>query len=1002
MNSVRVDSRPMSIESFWDVLSDCTAHLNFRHGEHGTGTVVGEHLVVTCAHVLNRDLTDLKVTINKVEFEWEVFNLGVSPFPDVAVLRLLKPARCWVQMDSDVAPGDNVYAFGYPDDYPSGESLTGEIEGWTNLEAGANLKIKGGQVRPGMSGAALFNMRTFSVCGIVRTTRDRNADLGGRAIPSSEVDRVLQAVAGPRPTKVSPAWRRAVAGLQRGSVEVSVGDVGAFAHESTTRPLHGSLEPAEFFCGREAELEKVGDFIDRDDAFVLAISGIGGSGKTAIVREFLDREELLTRPAGAESTRLVFAWSFYDFPSTSDFLRAAVDRFSVNRVGEAAATVDRLLDAIIGTQGLVILVLDGMEKMQAPGNSGFAARGSVEDPAMRQFLLAIADGEVRNCRVIITTRFPMTDFAARRASGYLELPIDDLGRSAAIDLLERIGVANPVEALERGYGQHALTLDLLGRFVRVFFDGRVPPIDVLPSIRSSGGMPDIDKQASRLLRVLSAYSGYLSSIEAELIRWVSLFRRPVKMAFLSELMQLRSSGEGESAGMNINQQSLRVAVRRLENLRLIWLDTSQAKNWSVTSHPAVRDYFYSTIGDASRLHETVETGLLSLVDRPGRGSDVGSVELDLIEELMYHTMMLGRSEDAFQIYRERLGYLRLGWQSGDHARGVNVLSMVTNGRVGSTDLRWSPDQTARVTIDYALYLKNLGALDEASDVLLSISDDVRRESGLEPLPRADVALALQNLSAVLLLQGQLPRAEAVARDGLELALALGDQRLEHDSRVRLGTALSLLGEAEEAESELRRAMELPLDADLVVRDVASVRLGSLLRRTSRLEEALEITASGRRAIAGRDYGIIVARLDIVEADVLVDLGRLGDASPLVERVRSWVTHGADIEMTIAANLTQARLFRSAGDPDAAILQSDRAIRLARRHGYLLYLYDSLIVRGFAGLDAGDSFSASESAREVLEGSEFDGAVTLGASDASILYRWAIDDAGELLTASSTG
>ncbi|MFC4013561.1 NACHT domain-containing protein [Nonomuraea purpurea] len=45
------------------------------------------------------------------------------------------------------------------------------------------LKLKEGQVRPGMSGAGVLNLRTGAVCGILVATRDRNSDLGGRAIP---------------------------------------------------------------------------------------------------------------------------------------------------------------------------------------------------------------------------------------------------------------------------------------------------------------------------------------------------------------------------------------------------------------------------------------------------------------------------------------------------------------------------------------------------------------------------------------------------------------------------------------------------------------------------------------------------------------------------------------------------------------------------------------------------------------------------------------------------
>ena len=51
------------------------------------------------------------------------------------------------------------------------------------------IKFKAGQIRPGMSGSPLLNMRTGGICGVVSISRDRMGDLGGRAIPISVVVR---------------------------------------------------------------------------------------------------------------------------------------------------------------------------------------------------------------------------------------------------------------------------------------------------------------------------------------------------------------------------------------------------------------------------------------------------------------------------------------------------------------------------------------------------------------------------------------------------------------------------------------------------------------------------------------------------------------------------------------------------------------------------------------------------------------------------------------------
>jgi tetratricopeptide (TPR) repeat protein len=762
------------------------------------------------------------------------------------------------------------------------------------------------------------------------------------------------------------------------------------------RKVHGSLEAAEFFCGRERELALLQEFWEGDNSFVLTLSGIGGSGKTAIVRQFLEQKGWLKAGQRGEDAPRVLIWSFYDYPSTSDFLQAATEFFSAAGAAAPASTVDRLLESIGAVGGRALLVLDGLEKMQAPGSAGLIPRGTIEDPALRQFLLSVADGEVANCRVMVTTRFSMTDFSARPAAGYSEVQLDELDRDAAVDLLRRLGVSDPLEPLLRGYGRHALTLDLLGRLVREFFNGEVPSREVLPALTSSIGTPAVEKQAWRLSRVLHAYISYLTEVETGLMRRVSLFRRPVAEGFLVDLIQAGGqSGFGESL-RSLSGPEVAFALRRLAGLRLVWTERSLGGATSVTCHPAVRDYFYSTIDDALQLHRTVQASLLSLVEQPGQGSTYTQAQMDLIEELIYHTVMLGQTEQAFEIYRERLGYLRLGWQRGDHARGINVLSMITTGQVGSSELRWSPEQTARVSIDFALYLKNLGALDEAADVLNSVRDEVRVEAGLDVLPRSEVALALQNLSAILLLLGLLPDAESAAREGLHMAVDLNDSRLEHDCRVRLGTALSMQGSFDSAEDEFLAASRIPNDGGRVVRDVVAVRLGPLLRRTGRLQEALSLLSSEKARFEELNYGTIVARLDVVLSDVLADLGRLDEALVLLERVGEWITTGTDIEMVIAGSIAQARVALLKGDPEAAREKCERAIRLSRRHGYLTYLYDALIVAGKSDLSLGDSGSAIQAADEILLGGGDSSALELsGAGDPRIAYQWAVEDAQRL-------
>lgn len=967
--------------SLWDHVEQCTAKLELGPKTYATGTLIAPGFLMTCSHVVSAAQGRLRVLVDDREVGWSLVADLLAPFPDLALLRIDHSSRNWVRLDPVVDPGDSLYMFGYTDEFPLGESASGELEGWSRVGSGHNLKIKGGQVRPGMSGAPLLNLRTMSVCGIVRTTRDRGTDLGGRAVPVDEVADLLATHPNCADLNIetsdSARWQEIV----------SNGGVQRTRAGSTS--IHGSLEAAQFFFGRQKELERLEFFWD-DASSVLALVGVGGCGKTAMVREFLQQKGWVNR-AGTTSDTTVFGWSFYDFPNTSDFLQAALDFFMVDRTTQVA-TVDGLLESLRNAGSRTLIVLDGLEKMQAPGEHEGLPRGSLEDIPLRQFILSIADGDAPLVKVLATSRFSLTDFSARRASGYQQLILDDLDQQSAADLLNRLGVRTSPIIVTRHFGCHALTLDLLGRLVSEFFEGNLPDAAALPPLQAALGTPGVEKQAYRLQRVLAAYHRYLTPGEVELLQRVSLFRRPVEERFVVDLLQ--SSGDSilgrPLAGMT--QYELKSSLRRLANLRLIARDAGVDGPTSLLScHPAVRDYFYSTIDDAGNFHLLVRDRLISLVDQPGEAGEPAPLQADLLEELIYHTVRLGHKEEAFRIYRERLGYLRLGWERGDHPRGVSVLRMIDEAGRQSGRTSWDPENSTRFAIDFALYLKNLGALDEAIGVLrsmLRVASSVADRDQAPSVPISERTLVAQNLSAVLVQRGWLPAGEQAARTAVRLAEELDDPRLLHDCRVRLATALSMQGDVETAEAEFARAASIELTGQRVVRDVLSVRRGWLLRRLGRADEALGMLVDEREVFGSLRYGIIVARLDVVRAEVLADLGRVDEGIAVLNEVFRWVSLGADQEMVIASNIARSRLALAVGDLGEVERRSKRAIRLAQKHGYVTLWIDAVLQLGWARLHRGDRDGALARLREARDNG--DGAVkglVCGATDSRVRYYW---------------
>jgi hypothetical protein len=160
----------------------------------GTGFFVAPGLILTCAHnvekLANKD-SSLQAHWNNKKYQIKLLKLYPGPYPDLALLEADFHTEPFEYLDDSIKLGDKLYFYGYTDEYPEGDSGTVEYEGTTGRSARL-LKLKMGQIRPGLSGAPIMNLRTGKICGMIKATRDRHSDLGGRAIPTSIIFEYLR------------------------------------------------------------------------------------------------------------------------------------------------------------------------------------------------------------------------------------------------------------------------------------------------------------------------------------------------------------------------------------------------------------------------------------------------------------------------------------------------------------------------------------------------------------------------------------------------------------------------------------------------------------------------------------------------------------------------------------------------------------------------------------------------------------------------------------------
>jgi NB-ARC domain/Trypsin-like peptidase domain len=264
-------------QPLFELLPQCTLRLNVVDEEgHGTGFWVAPRVIITCAHVI-RDAGGRKINVCWREQNYTAVVKAVSQDVrfDLVLLELCEPVphHPCVYLGESVEPGDGLYSYGYTDDYSDGEPATFECEG-SSTEPPL-IKFKSGQVRPGMSGAPLLNLRTGKICGLVRLSRDRSLDMGGRAIPT---------------TAIFSQFRELIELQQNFHLQDDnwLKLLPKSARESLRLRPYSNLPAQTYqeFIGRKQELSQLLRQISLDyRAPIITVDGIGGVGKTALVLE---------------------------------------------------------------------------------------------------------------------------------------------------------------------------------------------------------------------------------------------------------------------------------------------------------------------------------------------------------------------------------------------------------------------------------------------------------------------------------------------------------------------------------------------------------------------------------------------------------------------------------------------------------------------------------------------------------------------------------------------
>lgn len=777
------------------------------------------------------------------------------------------------------------------------------------------------------------------------------------------------------------------------------------------------------------EFEQLCDWWREGGTGVCTLVGMGGAGKTAIVERFLrvlpgglPAPKSLGKRTDLPQPESLFVFSFYEAPNADSFFGQVHSWLRGEAHDESAPlpSYEQVFRELERADGRLFLVLDGFEKTQDDGMRG-GAFGHILDGRLRNLVMRAADGYLSDISLLITSRFPLWDLSADRCSCSREIPIDKLDPTTAVALLRARGVRGTnqdLNALAREQGYHALTVDLMGGYISEFCKGDPSKLESLaepPHVPDDE--PDTDprkaavrEQEHRFSRVAARYrESFKKSDPAALalLQRICLFRLGVSAETLASIFL--SKGKKGISGAPLAALSVKDLHAKLKHLVLMRLldehksGTGDKPVQMYTLHPAVRDGFSLDTEAAASSHEAIRESLTGLLTEGENPSD--PAVLDLLEEIIHHTLSAGHAQEAFDVYWFRMGhYGNLGHRLGAHARGERICRAFVSGRPPESaplpDGLSENDQSVFIN-GWALYMKLLGRLGAAACCYERGNEICMRQENWK-----SASVGNQNLAEVCLAAGKLHAVLAAAQEALRLAEQADDADERRDSHASVALALGFVGDTPAALTGFAEALRLQNEVDGdddPLYGGRGVHHTSLLALLGRLEEAARLT-KGDIDICLSQWGpdnLFDPQCRLVLADIARMKGDLPDARQSLAKAHDWAIARDDKYILCWAALVRARIVRNAGDLGAAQNAVDEGLRIALECGYGIHHINLLLVQAEIRLLQSDADGAEQALRTALfEGvhppTESRNPELLAATDEQCGYAWGISEGRYLL------
>ncbi len=446
-----------------------------------------------------------------------------------------------------------------------------------------------------------------------------------------------------------------------------------------------------------------------------------------------------------------------------------------------------------------LIVLDGLERVQEDAGSG-RVRGELSDHSLKLLLRAMAAGLGR-ARALVTSRYPLVDLEPWTNRGYRDTSLDDLSPDAAVAVLRGWGVGGDDEALRAAaaqVGNHALSVAVLGSYLRSFAGGRIEAVKEFDLDAVTGD----DPRAAKLARVLAYYAQRLPEEERELLDPALRVspRGDARSARRAGRCRRRRGGTASEREAASRRVSGSLRARGL----VFQYRSDETVTW--TAHPFLRERFRELLGcPPERVFDVVAQALGAGLEKRPDTKPRDLTTLDRYERLIEATRLAGREQEAFDLYWDGLGgYKHLGWVLGEYERCYRILAAFSaTGQpqdLGVTmALVWRP----QLANSLALFAKQLGRLAEARAIRRLGEGWIKSQA--EP---RETSGTLRNSIWLSFAMGSLAEARELANEAINEAETAKAETTKKNFLAHRATAAHALGDIAAARADFAAATEL--------------------------------------------------------------------------------------------------------------------------------------------------------------------------------------------------